>query len=376
MGVIWLFLGFFLILLYIYFGYPLVLRLLPGRRWVERIQADVELPKVSVLTAAHNEEIHISNKVRNVLEQEYPPEKCEIIVSSDGSVDRTVEIARSFQSSRVKVVENTERGGKNSALNNAIDHAAGEILIFTDANAMFGRDAILKLVNRFQDPEIGLVCGNLRYLKEGEANVGKGEGLYFRYESLLKELESRLGAVAVVTGSIYAIRRTLWEPLESDVANDFAHPVQVGAMGYKVVFEREAVAWEKTTASKDEEFKRRTRIVTRGFTAFGKYWRKYRMLRGLRGFCFVSHKLLRWFAPFFMIGLLCSNVFLEGGLFKTTLFLQLAFYCFALCGAFVESRVFVVPLYFCMINLAALVGFFNYLRGGRKAVWDVAKTTR
>ena len=364
---------------YVYLFYPLVLSVKRERERLDDENNSPFLPFVSILIPAHNEEKHIAKKIQNALDQDYPNDRLEILIASDGSTDRTVPIAKSFNDPRIKVIEPEQRQGKNAVLNEVAPFARGEILVFTDANALFNDKAIKKLVAHFNDEKVGLVCGHLKYLKDLGGNVGKGEGLYFRYESLIKRLESRWGAVPVVTGSIYAIRKGLFVPLDLDVANDFAHPVQVGAKGYKVVFEPEAVAYERTTASISEEFKRRTRIVTRGFTAFGRYWKRYHMLRGVRGFCFVSHKLLRWFVPFFLIALFVTNLCLEDAIFRFTLWAQIAFYGAAFCGIFIRGKwgkPFVVPFYFCMINLAALVGFVNYLRGRRQAVWDVATTTR
>jgi cellulose synthase/poly-beta-1,6-N-acetylglucosamine synthase-like glycosyltransferase len=367
------------ILFYIYFFYPLILCLKPVRRNPRNKENESFSPTVSVLVPVYNEEKYIEKKILNILEQDYPKERIEILIASDGSTDRTVELAGSFTYPNLKVFEHQERRGKNSVLNDAERQAKSEILVFTDVNSFFVKDAIRKLIHHFQDPKVGLVCGHLKYLKGTDHNVGKGEGLYFKYEALIKRLESGWGTVAVVTGAIYAMRRDLFTPLDLDVANDFAHPVQVGAKGYKVVFEPEAIAYEQTTSSISEEFKRRVRITTRGFTAFGRYWKTYRILQGKRGFCFISHKLLRWFVPFFLIALFITNLFLTSAVLKIILFAQLAFYCAAMCGMFIKGRwgkLFIVPFYFCMINLAALVAFINYLRGKRQSRWEVAATTR
>lgn len=374
-----LFFTLLFVLLYVYFLYPLVLSLKKGSTDISGFLPELAPPFISVIIAAYNEERQIVAKMRDALSQDYPEDRFEIIVTSDGSTDQTVPIARSIGDKRVRVIENLERRGKNGAINRALPETRGEIIVFTDTNTFFMADVLKKLTRPFQDPAVGVVCGHLKYVKAGGSHVGKGEGLYFRYESWIKRLESRWGTVSVVTGAIYAIRKELASPLEPDVANDFAHPVQAGAKGYKVVFEPEAIAFERTTESISEEFRRRARIVTRGFTAFGKYWKAYGLLRGMRGFCFVSHKLLRWFAPFFLLALFVSNLFLEGAFFTFALYGQIAFYAAAFCGIFIRKRlgrILAVPFYFCMINLAALVGFIRYLRGKRQSFWEVAPTTR
>src|SRR3972149_5591232 len=156
-----------------------------------------------------------------------------------------------------------------------------------------------------------------------------------------------------------------------DIVNDLAHPIQIAASGYKVVFEPEAVVYEKATSSPAEEFKRRARIVTRGLTAFLRYRKKYRMIRGMWGFCFVSHKLIRWFVPFLLIALFLTNLFLYSSFFKFTLYGQIGFYGAALAGAFFKEKtgkVFSIPFYFCLINFAALMGIIKYFKGAREAV--------
>lgn len=368
-----------LVVFYVYAGYPILLKILSYRKTSIKTN-DNYFPSVTLFIPAYNEETVIEEKLKNSLALEYPPDKFEILVASDGSDDGTEQVVENLLADpRISFFRRSDRGGKNSLINQFISSAKGEIMVFTDANAFFVSHAITKLVRHFADPQVGLVCGHLKYKKEINNNVGEGEGLYFRYESLIKRLESRWGAVAVVTGAIYAIRKSLFSPLDPDVANDFAHPVLVGAKGYKVVFEPDAIAYERTTSSISEEFKRRARIVTRGFTGFGRYWKSYRMLNGVRGFCFVSHKPLRWFVPFFLITLFMINLFLDAAIFRATLWAQISFYGAALCGLFIKGKygkLFAIPFYFCMINLAALIGFVNYLRGRRQAVWEVAKTTR
>jgi len=367
------------ILFYIYFGYPLILSLRKAEASQSNYVGNPQLPRVSILIPAHNEEKHIAQKIQNHLDLDYPKDLLQILIASDGSTDNTVKITKSFNDRRVKVFAFDKRRGKNAVLNEIEHHSNGEILVFTDANALFVKDAIQKLVAGFRDENVGLVCGHLKYLKGSGSNVGRGEGLYFKYESLIKRLESRWGTLPVVTGSIYAIRKKLFVSLDPAVANDFAHPVQVGAKGYKVIFEPEAIAYEQATTSISEEFRRRSRIVTRGFTAFGRYWRKYRMLSGMRGLCYISHKLLRWFAPFFLISIFITNLYLDSIFFKITLFVQIGFYSTALIGLLVKGKfgkMFTIPFYFCLINLAALAGFINYIRGRRQSIWEVAATTR
>jgi len=364
------------IILYVYIGYPLILQLLSS--FGKTIEKENIFPIVTLFIPAHNEAEVIRQKIENSLNLDYPRKKLEIIVASDGSTDGTGDIVREYAEIGVLFFESKKRGGKNSLINRYINNATGEIIIFTDANSFYKEAAIKKLVINFNDKSVGCVVGNLKYIDK-KTSVGKGEGLYFRYESMIKMLESRHGTLVAATGSIYAIRKSLFTPLDMDVANDLAHPIQIAASGYKVVFEPEAVVYEKATSSPAEEFKRRARIVTRGLTAFLRYRKKYRMIRGMWGFCFVSHKLIRWFVPFLLIALFLTNLFLYSSFFKFTLYGQIGFYGAALAGAFFKEKtgkVFSIPFYFCLINFAALMGIIKYFKGARESVWEVAKTTR
>lgn len=371
------------LLFYVYAGYPLVLALLTRARKASPPagRSDAARPTVSLFIPAYNEARVIADKVRNSLALQYPPDALDIIVVSDGSTDGTVEIARAAGGSRIRAYQSAQRMGKSALINRfAAAECRGEVIVFTDANALFTPDAIERLVSHFADPTVGCVVGNLRYVDQFTA-VAKGEGLYFKYESLLKRLESRLGTVVAATGSIYAIRRRFLEDFAPDVANDFAHPIRVAAAGLKVVFEPQAIALERATAKPEEEFRRKARIVTRGMTAFARYGRECRMLHGTWGLCFISHKLLRWFGWLYAAMALLANValFNAGPAYTALLAAQVVFYGTALAGWFAgtrRGRLVAVPFYFCMINIAALSGAWRFLNGRRLAIWESAPTTR
>lgn len=373
----YIFLFFLFIIVYVYIGYPVLLKIIILRgKYINKKEIT---PSVTLFIPAYNEERIIKEKIINSLDIDYPRDKLEIVVASDGSTDSTVSIIKNFRERGVILFEAPERRGKNFIINEFIPNCIGEIIVFTDANSFYKEDTIKKVVRNFSDERVGCVVGNLRYVDE-KTLVGKGEGLYFHYESMIKGLENRLGTVVAATGSIYAIRRSLFNPLDLDIANDFAHPIHIASKGYKIVFEHEALAFEKATSSTAEEFKRRSRIVTRGITAFLRYWRSYGMLKGMWGFCFISHKLLRWFIPFFMIGLFLFNLFLlSSPFYKFVLFGQLGFYLTALVGYLLKKRVrrfLTAPFYFSLVNLAAFVGILKYFLGKRQKIWETAKTTR
>src|SRR3972149_2583761 len=353
-----------LVIVYVYIGYPILLKIVNLKRKSIYIN-DEFMPTVTLFIPAYNEEKIIKKKIRNSLALDYPRDKLEIIVASDGSNDNTVNVVKNYLNDGVTLFESVKREGKNSVINEYLPRCNGEIIVFTDADAFYNADAIKKLVRNFNDKSVGCVVGILRYIDD-KTSIGKGVGLYTRYESIIRKLEGRHGTLVVATGAIYAIRKELFTPLDLDVPNDFTHPIQIAAMGYKILFEPAAIANGKASSTAADEFKRRTRIVTRGLTAFVRYWRRYHMLRGVWGFCFISHKLLRWFIPFYLLVIFLSNIFLHSPFFRFTLYFQVGFYVMALAGIFLKRRLgryFSVPFYFCVINFAAFIGVLRYFRG-------------
>jgi cellulose synthase/poly-beta-1,6-N-acetylglucosamine synthase-like glycosyltransferase len=366
------------LVLYVYFGYPAILSVVSLAAGEDSSPPDGQLPSVTLFIPAYNEEKVICSKIDNALALNYRKDRLQIVVASDASNDGTDDIVAGYRDKGVRLFPSPVRAGKNAMINMYLGECLGDIIVFTDANSFYEKDCICRLAKHFLNPRVGCVVGRLKYIDE-QSSVGKGEGLYFRYESLLKGLESRLGTVVAATGSVYAIRKDLFKPLDPDVANDFAHPIQIADAGHRIVFESEGVAYEKATSSTAEEFLRRSRIVTRGMTAFTRYWRRHHMLRGLWGFCFVSHKLLRWFVPVFLIMVFLVNLAMVRGYYTYTLFGQIAFYLMALVGLIQnekKNKFLTVPFYFCMINLAALYGVFRFFVGDRQVIWEKAKTTR
>jgi len=286
---------------------------------------------------------------------------------------------REYENHGVVLKSFDRREGKSATLNRAVLGLEADILVFSDANAFYREDAIRMLVRNLADEDVGCVVGKLVYLAN-HSYVGKGESLYWRYESVLNSLESRVKSVLVGTGTIFAVRRELFSPLAKDVANDFQIPAEVASRGYGVVYEGEAVAYEKSTFFFREEFARKRRIIVRGLTGF-------RALRGnfgggLRIFQFVSRKLLRWCVGPLMPVLYAANIaLLANPVFRVLFVLQNAFYVLAIVGALlrrggVQSRILFVPFYFVMVNAASLAAIVTYLGGDRLSSWEKAETTR
>jgi cellulose synthase/poly-beta-1,6-N-acetylglucosamine synthase-like glycosyltransferase len=376
--VFWLCLG---LLVYSYFGYPLTLTAIRRLKRSGAVTEDGdETPSLCLIISAFNEERVIRGKIENSLALEYPSGRYSIVVASDGSDDDTVAITDDFADRGVRLFHRGSRQGKSAVLNQVVEAIEEDIIVFTDANSILEKDALLKLVSHFRKPDIGCVVGKLRYVDRHTTSVGKGEGIYWRYEALLSRLESSIQSVLVANGSIFAVRRRLFRELHPAVANDMQLPIDIGSQGYGVIYESEAVAIERCTVFWQEEFKRKVRIVLRGLTGFTLMRHK---VRGLRLWQFVSHKLLRWLAgPLLFLVLLANAVLAEGSTFFTTLLVgQLIFYLAAINGWRVRrarkpAAIFYIPFYFTMVNLAAVIALAKFLAGERQSVWEKAESAR
>jgi cellulose synthase/poly-beta-1,6-N-acetylglucosamine synthase-like glycosyltransferase len=367
------------IILYAYLGYPAVLWVLGLFRRREVRFDESYCPRVILIISVHNEERIIREKIENSLALDYPKDRFRIVVASDGSVDATNDIVREYESRGVILKAFERREGKSATLNRAVLGLEGDILVFSDANAFYREDAIRKLVRNMADEEIGCVVGKLVYISN-HSYVGRGESLYWRYESLLNGLESRLGSVLVGTGTIFAVRRALFSPLIKDVANDFQLPAEVASRGYGVVYESGAVAYERSTFFFREEFSRKRRIIVRGLTGFKALRTNFG--GGFRMFQFVSRKLIRWWVGPLLPALYAVNLMLLSNPLCLAFFvLQNVFYALAIVGAIlrrggIQSKLFLVPFYFVMVNAASCAAIVTYVSGRRLVSWEKAETTR
>jgi cellulose synthase/poly-beta-1,6-N-acetylglucosamine synthase-like glycosyltransferase len=287
-------------LAYLYIGYPLLLALLGLFRRVHPVMSEDYLPTVSVLLSARNEEKDIGWKVEETLGWDYPADRLDVLVASDDSTDRTDEILQAAADPRLRCVRMEKRGGKVRALNRLAPQARGELLFFTDANAHIAPPVLRKIVRHFADPRVGCVTGTSR----PEPGTDNGAGTYFSLESRIASLESRLGSVLVADGAIHCVRRALYTPLDPNLANDLELPVRIGRAGFWTIFEREAVATQRETASWREGVSRRRRISAQG--ALGA-WQLRAALHGFRGWQFLSHKFLRWLTLLPLLGVLAAG---------------------------------------------------------------------
>lgn len=337
--------------------------------------ADAELPRVSLVVPAHNEEDVLPAKLANLAALDYPPEKIEVIFVSDGSTDRTDNILAGASAANRRVLRLPRRGGKANALNHGVAAARGEVLVFSDASTLFAPDAVRQMARHFIVPTVGVVCGTLRF--QGGSEFQRTEGIYWRYEKALRVMEARLGATLTASGAIYALRRQAWSPLSPDVMiDDFVVPLHARRAGYGVAFDPEAVATEFAAESVADEFTRRVRLAVGSFRALGALVSV--RLSPFTAFAFFSHKVLRWVLPFLMLGLLASSALLcAQPFYRGALLAQLLFYAWAFAGFWFKERM--APLrygligYFLLaINLAFLVGFVQYVTGRPEVKWKRA----
>lgn len=372
--VFWLSCG---LVLYTYLGYPCLVWLF-AKVFGQRVQPAVseKLPSAALLIAAYNEESVIAGRVENALALDYPPQLLEIVVASDGSADGTAETVRRYAERGVRIIDYQQRRGKASVLNSAMQEVHGEIVLLSDANTHFDPAAARKLVRWFEDPHVGAVCGRLVLV---DPSTGRNvDSLYWKYETFLKKCEGRLGALLGANGAIYAIRRDSFVPIPADtIVDDFVIPLLARLQsGRSIIYDPEAVAWEETPANIGSEFRRRSRIGAGGFQSIALLWRLLSPRQGWIAFTFFSHKVLRWLCPFFLIVAFVTNCLLiRQPLYQATLGLQSLFYLVSLAGAFIPGsglalRMVRLTTMFSSMNLALLVGFWRWLTGRQRGIWQ------
>lgn len=370
-----------LIALYVYVGYYALLHILAVFSKREIVTDETLCPKVSLIISAYNEEAVIGKKIRNSLGIDYPVGRLEIIVVSDASTDGTDTIVKEYKHPNIILLRQEERMGKTAGLNMAASVATGDVLIFSDANAMYRPDAVRKLVRNFADPQVGYVTGEARYV-DNPSMAGDAESIYWNYEITLKTLETRLGSMVGADGAIYALRRQLYAPLRVDDINDFVNPLQVVANGYRGVYEPEAVCYEDAACDFRKEFHRKRRIVNRSWHGLlGQRTILNPFRYGFYSIQVISHKLLRWMMPFILVILLTSNLFLAGqhGFYLLTLLAQLTFFVLAWVGYHLQNRqsrfnrIFSLPMYFCLVNIASAMGILQSLGGKVTTTWETVR---
>jgi cellulose synthase/poly-beta-1,6-N-acetylglucosamine synthase-like glycosyltransferase len=371
------YLGGFL-LIYVYAGYPFLLFLFskwPKKRLLHA--ANGYYPMVSLVVVARNEEKIIENKIANALSLDYPKDKLEIIFISDNSTDRTDAIIKKYRKAGIVHVVQKKRLGKTAAQNCAVTVAKGEILVFSDANAIYDKQAVAHLIIPFSDVKVGCVSGELKYLNPKRRQIGHNESVYWKYEKFIKELESATIGLLGANGSIYAVRKADYIFLENDAISDFLEPLLIAARGKRSLFVREAVSFENSSDSFSQEFRRKRRIIARSLRGLYRHVRiLYPIKKPHIAFGVISHKLLRWLSPFFAIGFFTASYFLRSSsVYRTFFVLQGLFYSLAAIGAVLRKGrgrfgLVSIPLYFCLIWSASLLGIIDFISGKNYSVWD------
>ena len=360
------------LIVYTHAGYPLVLRALAGRREQASYDAPPEPPRVSLIVAAYDEEAVIADKVRNALALDHPRDRLEVIVASDGSSDRTVELA---EAAGADLVLDLPNGGKVRAQDQAVERASGEILVFSDANTTLDPDALTRLVEPFSDPRVGYVCGQVRFDPSGPNQ----EGAYWRYEMSIRALESRLVSVTGGNGGLYATRRDSYIVVDPRMGHDLSFPFNMVKRGWRAVYQPEAQAREKTTPDNLAEGKRKRRMMSHmwpivlegGMLSPRGYGPVY-------AWELFSHRVLRYATPFLHLIALATNLALlrRGPLYALTLATQAALGAAALLAQAVPWRPLRLAQYYVLVTASILGGLVDWIRTGTPAAWEKAEGTR
>lgn len=367
------------VVLYSYVGYPALIHL-AARLWPgPRIREDDSTPTVTVVIAARNEEACLGEKLRSVLALDYPRDRLEILVGSDGSTDRTEAIASGFAKEGVRLLALPGPRGKAAVLNDAVALASGEILVMTDARQALGEDAVRRLVSSFADPTVGAVSGEL-HLVAAPDQPARGVGLYWRYEKAVRQAESRFDSTVGVTGALYALRRTLFKPLDPrTILDDVAVPMEIVLAGYRVLFAPNASAFDRIESDSAREYRRKVRTLAGNYQLVALRPALLDPFRNRLFWQLVSHKLSRLAVPWCLLLILLASAFLARAhwLYAIALAAQLALYGLALAGWRSARRqrplrLTSLPYTFALLNLAAASGLLGFLRGTARSTWKAS----
>ena len=337
------------------------------------------LPSVSIIIAAYNEERVIGKKLENTLQLDYPEEQLQIIVVSDGSNDDTPKIVESHTDKRIISLHNSAREGKSAAINRAIADASGEILVLSDANNDYSKNAIRELVKHFSVETIGAVTGAKHIYQSDSRESATGDGLYWKYEAGIKKSESTLGSVTAAEGEILAVRRDLMGPIDpKNINDDAAITFDLVKRGYRVIYEENAISIEQASADLIDDYYVKVRMTAGGFQTIVNEFPFLFPPTSWFSFTFLSHKLLRWLTPHFLILIFSSNLFLLDQVAYFVLFLaQILFYTLSSLGWLLRKSgkdvpIFYIPMYFTFMNIALFAGLISYLRGIQGVNWKKA----
>jgi biofilm PGA synthesis N-glycosyltransferase PgaC len=381
-GAFFLFWSCLILLAYILVGYPLtiaawaVFRPRPCRR--ESIE-----PRVSVVIAVHNEVVHIGRKIANLLNLDYPADRLEILVGSDGSTDGTLERLRAVAEQRIRIFPLPERQGKPAVLNALMAKAGGEIVVLADVRQQFDRHVLRALVQPFADPAVGSVSGELMFRSDLSCcSVGRGTGAYWAYEKFIRSRESRIDSTIGATGAIYAIRRALFEPIPVDtILDDVLIPLRIVRRGYRVLFEPLARASDLPPTTAHQEFIRKARTLAGNFQLFSREKWLFNPMQNRLWWETISHKALRLLFPLLQVATFAANVVLAetSTFYQFALFAQLLFYAAAIAGCALQRSkkhywAVTFPYTFCLLSCATVMGFIRYIGRTQRVTWEKAQS--
>jgi poly-beta-1,6-N-acetyl-D-glucosamine synthase len=369
------------VILYAYVAYPAMIALMARLRPAPPVQKREITPPVSLVIAVRNEEACLEAKLDNAVALDYPRERLEILVVSDGSTDATEAIAARFADRGVRLLA-LPAAGKAAALNAALPLATGEIVVLTDARQALAPDAVRRLAAYFADPTVGAVSGEL-HLLASDGSPGRGVGLYWSYEKLIRKAESRFDSTVGVTGALYALRKELFVPLDpSTILDDVAIPMHVVLGGRRVLFAPEARAWDRIAESAAQEYRRKVRTLAGNYQLVTLHPALLDPLRDRLFWQLVSHKLARLAVPWCLLVLFLASAslsFLASTFFRVVLAAQALFYVLAIAGGLRARRrrplrLTSLPYTFALLNLAAAGGLIGFLRGSETARWRAASS--
>ena len=378
-----LFWGSIGIVFYSYAVYPFIVALLVRMFGPRPADArDDFMPTVSLVISLYNEAAVLPEKLKNLEALRYPLGKLRIIFGSDGSTDATDSLLAAWSHPAREVVAFPARRGKGPVLNDLVARAESDVIVFSDANTLYEPSTISRLVRHLADPAVGAVCGELVLLPEGGDAGGSGEASYWSYETWLKRNESDFRTLLGATGGVYAIRRSLFEPLPAgkSVTDDFLIPMKIIKRGYRVVYARDALAYEKTSGSMQGEFRRKARIGAQNFAGITEFRSLLSPKAGFTAFALWSHKIIRWMVPLFAIVAVAATALLAPAslFFRVVAGCEIAFVIMAGTG-FAADRSHVrlgaagLPYYILAMNAALFVGLLRYVFGLQRTTWEVLR---
>ena len=378
--IFWLFL---FSVIYTYVGYGFALRVLVairGSKINPRVYEDHPLPKLTHIIAAYNEEDFIEEKIANSLALDYPSDKYDLWIVTDGSTDKTAELVSKYP--RIRLFHQDERNGKIHAVNRVMEHVTAPIVVYSDANTELNPEALRRIVRHYNDPKVGCVAGEKRVKQSEKDSSASNEGFYWKYESFLKKYDYQLYSVVGAAGELFSIRTSLYFSVDPNtLIEDFYLSLKINSQGYRTAYEPEAYALESSSENIKEESKRKVRIAAGGFQAMWKLNFLLNVFRyGWLSFQYISHRVLRWaVSPFLLPILLLLNFLLATNsiFYGAILVLQVGFYFAAFLGYLLQKvkikvKALFIPFYFTFMNVSVYRGLFRFLMGNQSVLWERA----